>query len=187
MGEFNILFDNRVSARSHIKLIASFEHDGNVTECDVIDLSPQGLGIKVNGSLATGDAINIVFGDHVLPSKVVWTDGNKVGLYFDELPDVDSRYIKWLCRINGEVHAMSQENQMANYGTKVYTLKAETKEDMGLLELFLVSLRKNCKGFLKAVPIHNCFFQVEIYDCQSCVSSFESQLLFWKAGDLLVK
>ncbi len=187
MNDLNKSWDNRAESRTQIKLTASCEQNGSITECDIIDISPQGIGIRVKCLLVPGDEVKIILGDNTLPARVVRSNGNMAGLWFHDLGDTQLNYVKWLCRKSGEVNAVSPETMKANYKTKVYVLKAVSEKDAGLLGLFIASLRKNCKGFVKAAPVQNGAFHVEIYDSPSSVSSFESLLMFWKAGNLIVK
>ncbi|GEM_PF-2255761 len=187
MDDLNMSGALRSEHRTSINIMASCERNGNIMECDVIDISPQGAGIRVNSLLVPGDSVNIILGDHSLPSKVVRTNGNKVGLWFHDLSGAQISYIKWLCRKNMVGNEFQQENAMVNYGTKVYELKAETQKDTVLLGLFIVSLKKNCKGLLRVDPIANGGYQVVINGSPSSIASFESLLMFWKATNLLVK
>jgi hypothetical protein len=173
--------------RTQIKLTASFERNGRINPCDIIDLSLQGAGIRVNNSLVPGDKVNIIIGDHTLPSAVVRQSGNTVGLRFRELTNDLLNYIKWLCGKGGGGNPAPSEKEIVNSGIKTYVLKAETEKEASVLGLFLTALKKNHKGLVELVHLQNGAYQIKIYDISSSVASFEALLILWKAGDLIVR
>ena len=178
--------DSRSAPRIRVKFTAICERDGKGTECEIIDLSPQGIGIRVNILLVPGDIALIKIGEHHMPAKVVRASGNLFGLWFRDLTGDQLEYIKWLCRKNGNSDTSDPDQKMVSTGTKVYILRAGSEKEMGILGLFLTALKKNCKGFISSENLPNGVCQVEINDSPSSVSSFETLLLLWKAGNLLV-
>jgi hypothetical protein len=177
----------RSEQRTAVKFNALCDCNGTVTACDILDISPQGAGIRINSLLVAGDMVSIILGEQCLPAKVIRANGNMAGLWFQDLSADQTSYIKWLCRKGLEGNPPRQENNMVDFGTKVYELKAGSEKDRGLMGLFLSSLKKNCKGFIAADPMANGSFQIVISGSPSSVSSFESLLMFWKAGSLIVK
>lgn len=178
--------DMRSSPRIIVTMQISYELKGRVDFCEITDLSPQGIGIRVNSLLVPGDKVNIIMGDHSLPSTVVRSNGNIAGLWFRELTNAQLGYIKWLCRKSEDGNSALSEKEIINYGIKTYVLKAETEKDKGLLGMFLLALKNHCEGFIEYMPLQNGAYQVKIYDSSSSVSSFESLLMFWKADKILL-
>src|SRR5208283_1387543 len=150
IGEIEMT-DNRSAPRTNVKFTALCERDGKATECEIIDISPQGLGIRVNILLVPGDIALIKIGDQHLPTKVVRANGNIFGLWFRDLSDKQLEYVKWLCRKDGNNDTRYHEQEKAPGGeTKIYSMKASSDKEIGLLGLFISSLKKNCNGFIKA-------------------------------------
>ncbi len=187
MEKFNIPGENRAAPRTPVNLHISCEQNGRVTPCEITDLSPQGIGIRINSLLVPGDKVNMIIGDHTLRAAVVRSNGNMVGLWFRDLTNDQLSYIKQICRKSGNGNETLPENEIVNSGKKIYVLKAETEKDKGLLGLFLASLKNNFKGLIDVAPLEKGAYQVEIYDNPSSVTSFESLLVFWKAGNLVLK
>ena len=69
-----------------------------ITPCEIIDLSPEGVCIKIDDQLLPGDRVNIILAGHLLPATVARSEGNKTGLLFCELTSAQSKYIKQLWR-----------------------------------------------------------------------------------------
>jgi hypothetical protein len=179
--------DDRTAPRISVKFTGFCERDSIAAECDIIDISPRGIGIRVNSLLLTGDIVIIILDNHRLPAKVIRANGNLFGLLFRDLTDEQFDYVKWLCRKKGSKSTAAPLNIHNDNKTKIYVLKAKSKKDEGLLGLFIAALRKNCSGFVKAAMAQNGAYEVEIYDSPSSVASFESLSMFWKTGNLIVK
>ncbi len=177
--------DKRASSRVTVNQSASYMINGHVYPCEIIDLSPQGAGLRVSSLLVPGDTVNINSGDYTLPAKVVRSEGNKVGLWFHQLAVDQLNYLKWLCRRFEGSEKPADAKESVSLGKKVYTLKAETEKDLGLLGIFLAALRKNCRGYIKDTHVGNNTYQVEIYDSSESVSCFESIVMIWKADKLI--
>jgi hypothetical protein len=173
--------------RVAVDLHVSCERNGKVDSCEVVDISPQGIGLRINSLLVPGDKVNIIIGEQTLPATVVRSNGNLVGLWFRELTNSQSGYINWLCRKTGNEKYGLSDKEKVNNGMKVFVLYAETEKEKGLLGMFLTSLKKNCDGFIEYSPMQNGSYQVKIYDSDSSISSFESLVKFWKADNLVIK
>ncbi len=61
--------------------------------CHIIDISSQGIGMRVKGYLEIGDVVKIVLGKLDILAKVVRVEGNIIGVMFDLLTDEQLNYI----------------------------------------------------------------------------------------------
>ncbi len=85
--------EKRVAERKPLILDAEYELQGVLCPCQIVDVSTQGIGMRVKGILMVGDKINIILDKHTIVAKVVRVDGNIVGVTFEKLSDKDLDYI----------------------------------------------------------------------------------------------
>ena len=81
----NPFADKRKFERRPLQMPAVYIWEGIECPCHVIDISSQGIGMRVKGCLAKGDVVEIVLGRLRLKSTVVRVDGNIIGVTYDLL------------------------------------------------------------------------------------------------------
>lgn len=88
MGERDGSFmDKRKYERKPMQMPATYILNDIECPCHIIDISSQGIGMRVRGCLETGDLVKIILGNMKLNAKVVRVDGNIVGVMFELLTD----------------------------------------------------------------------------------------------------
>src|SRR5271157_3484980 len=92
--------NKRIGQRVNVSISASCRQGGSIAPCDIVDLSPQGVGVRVKSLLVPGDVIDIIIGDKELTAKVVQAKGNLIRLNFQQLTLEKQSFVKWLCRKN---------------------------------------------------------------------------------------
>jgi hypothetical protein len=102
MKVLNIIADNRDFQRTSFNLsvpcVNNSSENIDIAPCEITDLSPQGISIRIDKELKPGDRVNIVSSGHILPAVVVRSDKRNTGLLFLELTNSQSSYVKRLWR-----------------------------------------------------------------------------------------
>jgi hypothetical protein len=178
--------ERRQYERVSVQLSSNYEQNGSLYPCNIVDLSPQGLCMRTNSLLLIGDCINIHLESNILFSKVVRTDGNIVGVWFQNLTNQQINFIKWRCNTSTGQNSTFFQNQFINTGGKNYILSADNIKDEGLLGIVLAAIRKDCKGYIKDTALSGNKYQVEIYNAPESIASFETILQIWKAVHLSI-
>jgi len=181
------LSEKRSVERVAVSIEASCRHNNRVIPCKIVNLSPQGAGIIINIPLVPGDLLNIITGDQDIPAKVVHSNGNMSGLCFQQLTTEQINYINWLCRKKQVLSQEINKSKDIDRGKFVYTLEAKTPKDEGRLGMFLDFIRKYCSGYISDSALKKNSYQIEIYDNEESLKSFESLVKFLKAEDLILK
>lgn len=79
--------EKRIYERISLQLPAVYILNGTECPCHIVDISLQGIGMRVRGALDKGDTLRIILGRLDLKSTVVRVDGNIVGVTFDQLTE----------------------------------------------------------------------------------------------------
>lgn len=85
--------EKRRDERKLFILDTEYELKGILCPCQIIDISSQGIKMRVKGILMAGDNIKISFDKHTITAKVVRVDGNIVGVMFEQLSNEELDYI----------------------------------------------------------------------------------------------
>jgi hypothetical protein len=85
--------EKRGAQRRPLILDAQYNLGGSLCQCQIIDISSIGIGMRVKGILVAGDKIDIVLDKNNISATVVRVDGNIVGVKYEKLPDEILDYI----------------------------------------------------------------------------------------------
>jgi hypothetical protein len=71
--------EKRHRSRHRCAVAAEFaDPEGNIWDCEIVDISESGLSVATSAQLARGNTVNIV--RPAVEAKVVWIEDNKAGL-----------------------------------------------------------------------------------------------------------
>ena len=71
--------EKRHRSRRRCAVTAEFaDPEGNIWDCEIVDISESGLSVATSAQLAMGNTVNIV--RPAVEAKVVWIEDNKAGL-----------------------------------------------------------------------------------------------------------
>ena len=71
--------EKRHRPRRRCAVAAEFaDPEGNIWDCEIVDISESGLSVATSAQLSMGNTLNIVH--PTVEAKVVWVEDNKAGL-----------------------------------------------------------------------------------------------------------
>lgn len=85
--------ERRNNERKPLILDAKYEFNKTMCSCQIIDITSQGMTIRVKGFLMAGDKINITLDKNNFAATVDRVDGNIIGVKFEQLSDEQLDYI----------------------------------------------------------------------------------------------
>ena len=113
--------DRRAYKRKSVLLTAKLHYDGVIWDCEVLDVSDNGAGVRVAYSLLIGAAVMLKINRlGVFPGKVRWQSGDRVGIQFlEDAREVRERIQGALSRSSG----LTEEEIAAIQGAGAPTLR----------------------------------------------------------------
>lgn len=80
-------------------IVGEYVYKGNLDKCEIMDISFDGVGIKISHVLPTSEVIDIRFqlpnvGKVYCKGKVVSVRGGRIGIQFINIPDKSQKNIK---------------------------------------------------------------------------------------------
>jgi hypothetical protein len=87
------MLERRSFERRPLQLNANYKFNNIEYPCTIVDISLQGMGLRVKAALAVGDILEVLIEKQIIPAKIVRVDGNIVGIKYDLLTDEQLEYI----------------------------------------------------------------------------------------------
>jgi hypothetical protein len=113
--EFNSHESGRSAKRARVLLAAKLETARGPVDARLRDLSCKGALLECNRPPALGDEVVFSRGETVIPSRIAWTSGNRIGLEFNTAIE-ESEVLVHVNRAPQapQNHVQAMERQMAN-------------------------------------------------------------------------
>jgi len=86
------MIEKRQYERKSLEIDAEYDWCGCKCPCFIVDISLQGVGIRVRGCLTVGDNIILIIGTEKIPACIVRVDGSFVGVKFGRITDNQMNY-----------------------------------------------------------------------------------------------
>ncbi len=87
------MIERRQFERKLLEIDAEYDWNGCVCPCFIVDVSVQGVGMRVKGCLAVNDNITLMIGMEMINAIVAHVDGTFVGIKFNSLTEKQMNYI----------------------------------------------------------------------------------------------